>query len=296
MTADDVLFLCPAYRPDSVDQAREYALRCHELARLFHLQPSLLHDSLAEPRQGDWHRYLHRSHINKLFKYKYLWAIRGGYGCINWASALLAADVQQAPALIGYSDLSVWHAVWRIRDWGESYYAMMPGRPWASRAEDSLTRCLAGKSWELNQDSVPEVKCLHPGQARGTCFASCLRVLSSITGTAAQPDLRGCILAIEDIDERPYSVERDMMQLYLAGVLEGVTGLVVGTMPCDGIPDGYQGPDIATLFRRWGELLQIPVIQALPFGHVADPLSLPNGRPSTLAVLAQDWSWAFSSR
>ncbi len=165
----------------------------------------------------------------------------------------------------------------------------------ATLAASSLQRCLNGSAWSIDQNDFTDVHCLNAGTAHGPCFAACLSVLASVTGTAAQPDLQGHILALEDIDERPYAIERSMQQLHHAGVLEGIVALVIGTMPHDEI-ETYGGPSVQALFKRWGEQLHIPVIQALPFGHVKDPLSLPISRMSTLTVTETDWTWSFSAR
>lgn len=295
MSNTKCLFLCPAYKPSNNEQVLLFKNNCERLAEQFSFPYDILTESLLAPGIGDWHRYLSKDVHEQLLQYRYLWPIRGGYGCINWADDLLNTRRQQAPHLIGYSDVSIWHNIWHIKNWGESTYAFMPGTLWGDIAEASLERCLAGSAWDINQEHVPTVEILHPGQAEGPSFASCLRVLATCTGTALQPNLDGHILALEDIDERPYSIDRDMQQLFRAGVLEGVRGLVIGTMPC-ALPDGYAGPSIQDLFRQWGERLQIPVIQALPFGHVADPISLPIGRPSRLLAGPSTWSWSFSQR
>ena len=295
MTNDQCLFLCPAYKPNSSEQILLFKNNCDRLAERFQLKHAYIEQSFDQPGLGEWHRYLSKDYSVKSLQYKYLWPIRGGYGCINWADELLSSRSKQAPTLIGYSDISVWHNIWHIKDWGESIYAFMPGTLWGEIAESSLEQCLNGEAWCINQEHFTDVNALHHGQTEGPVFASCLRVLSSCIGTAIQPDLDGHILALEDVDERPYSIDRDMQQLHRSGLLEGVRGLVIGTMPCD-LPEGYAGPSVSDLFRQWGERLQIPVIQGLPFGHVADPLSLPISRPSVLSASADGWSWSFAER
>ena len=259
------------------------------------MQGHSLSSSMTYPGIGVWHRHLAKAEHGKLYNYKYLWPIRGGFGSVFWSDFLLNASNHEAPYLIGFSDISVWHNIWHIKSWGETAYAFMPGTLWGEKAETSLDYCLKGESFEVNQDHYPDVVVLRSGEAEGPCFASCLRVLASTIGTACQVSLEGHILALEDIDERPYSVERDMQQLHRSGVLEGVKALVIGTMPCE-LPDQYAGPSMQDIFKAWGELLQIPVIQALPFGHVDDPLSLPISRQSQLKADASGWSWQFAAR
>ena len=217
MSNTKCLFLCPAYKPSNQEQVLLFKNNCERLAEQFAMHHEFLAESLQHPGIGDWQRYLSKDFHDQILQYRYLWPIRGGYGCINWADDLLNSRRQQVPHLIGYSDVSIWHNIWHIKNWGESTYAFMPGTLWGDTAEASLERCLAGTAWEISAEHVPDVQVLREGTASGRSFVSCLRILSNCTGTALQPNLEGHILALEDIDERPYSIDRDMQQLYRAG-------------------------------------------------------------------------------
>jgi muramoyltetrapeptide carboxypeptidase len=135
-----------------------------------------------------------------------------------------------------------------------------------------------------------------PATTEGRSFVACLRVLTTCCGTPAQPDLRNCILFLEDIDERPYAIDRDLWQLLHAGVLSGIRGMVVSNFPGER-PLHDRGPDLAALWRDWAGRLGVPLVMGLPFGHEADALSLPSGRPTTLSVAAHgDWQLRFAER
>jgi muramoyltetrapeptide carboxypeptidase len=108
-------------------------------------------------------------------------------------------------------------------------------------------------------------------------------VLTGLVGTPWMPDLRGHLLAIEDIDERPYRLDRDLWQLHRSGALRGITGLIGGTFPAH-LPEGYAGPTAATVLTAWADRLGIPALGGVPFGHEADPLTLALRRPSHLIV------------
>jgi muramoyltetrapeptide carboxypeptidase len=223
-----------------------------------------------------------------------LLAARGGYGCLDLL-AVLNDFTGPLPFLIGYSDLTILHAAWSVRGAGESIYGFMPGVPHGSRAIASCESLWRGEGLALSPQTCPEVCIGHRGQAHGRLFAACLRVLTGLVGTPWMPSLRGTILAIEDIDERPYRIDRDLQQLFLAGCLDGVVGLVTNAFPAP-IPNGYQGPTATQIITAWAERLQIPAIIALPFGHHADPLALPCGRLATLNVEADHWQLVVQPR
>jgi muramoyltetrapeptide carboxypeptidase len=222
-----------------------------------------------------------------------LLAARGGYGCLDLLETVQAHH-DQLPYLIGYSDLTVLHAAWRIRG-TESLYGFMPGVPHGERALGSAIQAWRGDGLRWDPATCPEVVPTGMGDASGTLFAGCLRVLAGLVGTPWMPSLRGCLLALEDIDERPYRIDRDLTQLHLAGCLEGVTGLVTNAFPT-ALPEDYAGPSAVEVVRAWAGRLGIPAITCLPFGHHADPLALPCGRKATLSVAPTAWSLVVAPR
>ena len=66
------------------------------------------------------------------------------------------------------------------------------------------------------------------GNACGTLFGGNLSVLLGLRGTPYDQIKKGDILFVEDIGERPYHLERMFYNLKLGGVLESLSGLIVG--------------------------------------------------------------------
>ena len=223
-----------------------------------------------------------------------LLAGRGGYGCLDLLDEV-AAHSGPLPGLIGYSDLTVLHAAWAVRGGPETLYGFMPGVPHGPRALTSTISLYQGAGQRWDGGVLPEVRVVRPGVAQGHLFAGCLRVLAGLVGTRWMPNLRGHLLAIEDIDERPYRIDRDLQQLYLAGCLDGVVGLVTNAFPAV-TPNGYQGPSSIEIIRGWAERLGIPALTDLPFGHHADPLTLPCGRMATLSADTTGWVLDIAAR
>ncbi len=223
-----------------------------------------------------------------------LLAGRGGYGCLDLL-AEVAVHTGPLPGLIGYSDLSVLHAAWAVRGGPETLYGFMPGVPHGNRALSSAIALWqgAGQCWDGAQ--MPEVLVVHQGAASGPLFAGCLRVLAGLVGTRWMPNLRGRLLAIEDLDERPYRIDRDIQQLQLAGCLDGVVGLITNSFPAT-VPAGYQGPTSAEVIAAWAQRLGIPALINLPFGHLDDPLTLPCGRTTTLSAGSDGWRLDIAAR
>jgi muramoyltetrapeptide carboxypeptidase len=68
---------------------------------------------------------------------------------------------------------------------------------------------------------------LAEGTATGVLYGGCLSLLCASLGTPYEIRTQGTILFLEDRAERPYRVDRMLMQLKLAGEFEGVQGIHV---------------------------------------------------------------------
>jgi muramoyltetrapeptide carboxypeptidase len=68
------------------------------------------------------------------------------------------------------------------------------------------------------------------GRATGPLVPANLEVLRSLIGTPWLPDLAGTIVALEEIGERPYRIDRALTQLQTSGALAGVRGFAVGQL------------------------------------------------------------------
>ena len=71
---------------------------------------------------------------------------------------------------------------------------------------------------------------LRSGNAEGRLLGGCLSLVVCTIGTPFQPDTRDTILFLEDRGERLYAIDRMLTYLKLAGVFEGVRGLVFGSL------------------------------------------------------------------
>ena len=66
------------------------------------------------------------------------------------------------------------------------------------------------------------------GTARGILRGGNMAVFYGLRGTPYDIPPEGSILFIEDISERPHAIERMMYNLKLGGVLEKLSGLIIG--------------------------------------------------------------------
>jgi muramoyltetrapeptide carboxypeptidase len=279
-----VYLWCPAYPlPDATALLAASQVAQHFADALGQpLSRSLLLD--RHPGPGAWLPAAdRRADLTAGRAHTWLLAARGGYGCIE----LLAELDRPLPALIGYSDITALHAAQWVLGGPAGLYGFMPGVRHGERASASALALARGEGWAV--ESLPASLPLVNGTAEGPLFAACLAVLAGLAGTPWQPDLRGCLVALEDIDEKPYRVDRDLHQLAASGMLAGIAGLVFGRFPVDLSPN-YAGPDLRTICERWAAQLNLPTVFGVPFGHDPDPVTLAQGRISRLTVHHDGWS------
>ena len=204
--------------------------------------------------------------------------VRGGYGGMrlleDWSW-----EPQTTPKwLIGFSDITA--LLWSLAqqgivgvhgpllttlaaepDWSiERLFGLVTGQPLPP---------LQGESWV-------------GGVAVGRLLPCNLTVATHLLGTQWQPDFAGTILAIEDVTEAPYRIDRLLTHWRLTGALSQVVGIAVGRFSQCDPPEGVASLTLAEVLRDRLTDLHIPIVTNLPFGHDGCNAALPVGVPAIL--------------
>lgn len=115
------------------------------------------------------------------------------------------------------------------------------------------------------------------GTATGVLLPVNLTVATHLLGTPVQPDLSNVILAIEDVSEAPYRIDRMLTQWRLCGALQQLKGIAIGRFSHCDPPPNVPSFTVAQVFRdRLGDL-NLPIVSDLPFGHDGVNAALPVG-------------------
>jgi muramoyltetrapeptide carboxypeptidase len=129
-----------------------------------------------------------------------------------------------------------------------------------------------------------DVQALAKGDAEGVLYGGCLSLLCASLGTPYEIRTEGTILFIEDRAERPYRIDRMLMQLKLAGKFNDVRGLIFGEMIDCQEPGAIDYTLQQVILRTLGDL-EIPVAFGLKSGHVSSrALTLPLGVQARVSV------------
>jgi muramoyltetrapeptide carboxypeptidase len=195
---------------------------------------------------------------------------RGGYGSArlleNWTWG------NQCKWLIGFSDIT--GLLWSLATKGiKSIHGPV------------LTTLAQEPEWSIQRlfDAV-EGKKLAPlsgkgwggGKVTGHLLPANLTVATHLLKTPLQPSLKSSILALEDVGESPYRIDRMLTQWRLNGCLNEVAGIALGRFSqCDASPGCWTVEEV--LGDRLADL-GIPIVSELPFGHDGENAALPVGK------------------
>jgi muramoyltetrapeptide carboxypeptidase len=115
------------------------------------------------------------------------------------------------------------------------------------------------------------------GCATGLLLPANLTVATHLLNTAYQPDFKNVILALEDVGEAPYRLDRMLTQWRMSGALKQVAGIALGRFSSCEAPEGYPSLSIEEMLRDRLMDLDIPIVADLPFGHEGENAALPVG-------------------
>ncbi|MBM3777083.1 MAG: LD-carboxypeptidase [Acidimicrobiia bacterium] len=207
-------------------------------------------------------------------------AARGGYGSVQLLPHLDPARCQGAPkAFIGFSDTTSLLSWLTTRCGVVAFHGpMLEGR--IARGEEGCDRAsLFGALAPEPMGSLrpPGLRVVREGEATGPLFGGTLTALVSSLGTPfAFAPPAGAVLFLEDVNERPYRLDRMLTQLRLSGILARASALVFGELPgCDEPGGSVLALDVV---KAAAASFEGPVLAGFPSGHTAGPTwTLPLG-------------------
>lgn len=231
-------------------------------------------------------------------------ATRGGYGLtrlldqIDWGR--IAHAIEHGTRWVGYSDLTalqnglIAHRK-GLAMWAGPLACDDFGRSEADGGVDEVTRdCfLEAMSGALEavgfRESSRDVANRFDGlEARGRLWGGNLTVLCSMLGTPHWPKVKGGILFLEDVNEHPYRVERMLLQLHQAGVMDAQAAVLLGDFSGAAKSPLDRGYGIRDAVEALRARTKTPVLTGLPFGHVRTKVCLPIGAKVELYVQGRE--------
>lgn len=221
-------------------------------------------------------------------------ALRGGYGLSRLMDRLdFAALTRSRVRWVGYSDFTLMNLALRANGvvslQGPMVVDLGAEAPSAPAVDALLGLLTTGRG----QVDVPAPQDW-AGELRGVLWGGNLVMMAHLIGTPWWPRQPGDLLFIEDVAEAPFRVDRLLHQLDHAGVLRTQRALLLGDFGGYSPGPTDNGFDMPAVVAYWRARLGIPVLTGLPFGHIADKLSLPVGGDATLRADRDGWSLRYS--
>ncbi|MBV8502681.1 MAG: LD-carboxypeptidase [Paucibacter sp.] len=225
-------------------------------------------------------------------------ATRGGYGLsrlmdrIDWKK--LGKSVEKGTRWVGMSDFTalqlglLTHA--KATTWSGPVAYDDFGRSDAEGGVDDVTRdCFVEAMDGLLEAVGFRTDAGFDGLGvRGQLWGGNLCMVCSLLGTAHFPKIKGGVLFLEDVAEQPFRVERMLMQLHMAGVLDRQKAIVLGEFSQWRRTEADRGYELKHTIAKLRSLTKTPVLTGLPFGHITTKVSLPVGAKVELLVQGRD--------
>lgn len=223
--------------------------------------------------------------LNEMFEnpqVKGIFCARGGNGSGRIMNLLNYDMIRKNPKVfVGYSDITNLHAAFNTLCDFVTYHGPMVSSNMVEHYDDytkeSFETLLAmGAIWEFHNPPGERIRTLNKGRAEGILTGGNLSLISDMLGTFYAPDFRKKILFLEDVHESVANIDRMIGQLQYQGILEQISGLILGDFsesanPYD--PDFGVEQYIEDQFRD----LRIPVVYHVAVGHCYPAGSLPLG-------------------
>ncbi|MBT08466.1 MAG: LD-carboxypeptidase [Gammaproteobacteria bacterium] len=192
---------------------------------------------------------------------------RGGFGSTRILEYINFDLISANPKpLIGYSDITgllstiesntkspVWH--------GPMLTDIAQGLD--KRSFERLLEVIRGDAGALPDI---ELTSLREGNGEGPLVGGNLSVLASLCGTQFQLKTTKKILFIEDVDEPAYVIDRLVLQIKQAGMLDRLEGLILGNFS-DISDTGEFGSGVEEIVLDHCSDTGFPILTGIPLGH-----------------------------
>jgi muramoyltetrapeptide carboxypeptidase len=226
----------------------------------------------AERRAHEFHEFWRREDIAALI------CARGGYGSNYLLEKLDYGMIAEHPKiLLGCSDITSLLTAIHDRTGLIGFHGPMVAKDIADGTFDEASwqsALQSASNWNIPTSGV---EVFRTGKAVGRLYGGCLSMLVASLGTSYEIETEGCILFIEDIAEKPFRIDRMLVQLRLAGKLEKVRGFVFGEM-LDCAPPRGETYTLPEVIMRVLAPYNVPIIYGLKSGHVTSGnITLPIG-------------------
>lgn len=216
---------------------------------------------------------------------KAIMCLRGGYGAFRLLDKINYKMIQKNPKIfVGYSEITALQNAIFSKTGLITFAGPMPAVDFVNSispfTEEWFWKVVTSNK-KIGKVKYPEnskMPFINKGTADARILGGNLAVFSSMLGTDFFPDMKDKILLLEDIDEKPYKIDRMLNQLRLAKVFKGLKGVILGRfVECYEQDPNKKTLSLGEVIEHYFKVLKIPTIYTFPHGHIKDFITIPIG-------------------
>lgn len=247
-----------------------------------------------EVRANDLNHMFENDKVDGIF------CVRGGYGVARMLRQINYDAIKANPkVLVGYSDITALHYTIYSQTGLVTFHGPVATSTFNEFSVNNFVKTIMNPESKTifapaddsDKGSDFDIYTIHEGKAKGELIGGNLSIAVTFLGTPYDVDYKNKILYLEEIEEKPYRVDRMLTQLFQAGKLEEISGVALGIFrKCDAKVGSAKGEHTLSLkevlYNKFYDL-GVPVIYGLSFGHVENKYTIPFGINAELDVQKQ---------
>ena len=227
---------------------------------------------------------LRATELNDFFankEIKGIFCAKGGWGCARLLDKINFSLIQQNPKVfIGFSDITVMLNAIYAKTGLITFHGPVGNSGWNDFTTSSFKSVIINgekSNFPNGPKEEDKIITLNKGTAKGILLGGNLTVLAGVLGSKYVPSFKNKILFLEEAKEEPYSIDRMLTQLKLAGVLDAVSGVIFGKCVKCLAEEPKKAFTFMEVIEQHLKPLRIPAFYGAMTGHIADKLTLPVG-------------------
>lgn len=232
-----------------------------------------------EERLEDFHSMFSDKNV------KAIMCLRGGYGAFRLLDKINYKLIQKNPKIfVGYSEITSLQNAIFTKTGLITFAGPMPAVDFVNNVspytEEWFWKIVTSnkKVGKIKDPENSKMPFINKGSAKARILGGNLAVLSALLGTEFFPNIKDKILLLEDIDEKPYKIDRMLNQLRLANVFKGLKGIILGRfVDCYEQDPNKKTLSLGEVIEHFIKPLKIPSIYTFPHGHIKDFVTIPFG-------------------
>jgi muramoyltetrapeptide carboxypeptidase len=218
---------------------------------------------------------------------------RGGFGSMHLLEKLdIESLVQSNKLFVGFSDNTALHLALNKAGMMSLHGPVVTALGYYKNPQKPLDNLIASMQYRFKTPFRFPGTGQIPGQVKGKLVGGNLSLLASCLPNTSCALERGSILLIEEIGEPLYRIDRMISGLISSGLLNGVSGVALGSFTMCAQNCGGEA-EVITLLVSSLSALDCPIVSHLPIGHKEEDISVPLGLPvildGTMGEMLIEW-------